>query len=65
MRYKKVGEIKSTDEDVIKYLSEKFIVVSENEDDAGCITYHIIKDTAPPPPPPPKKKSFIDIWKKD
>lgn len=64
MRYKKIGEVKSADEDVIKCLSEKFIIISENEDDEGCITYHIIKDTAPPPPPPPKKKSLLNIVKK-
>lgn len=65
MRYKKIGEVKSADEDVIKCLSEKFIIISENEDDEGCITYHIIKDTAPPPPPPPKKKSLLNIVKKN
>ena len=55
MRYQKIGEVKSSDPEVIKCLSEKFMLISENEADEACNNYYIVKDTAPPPPPPPPK----------
>lgn len=65
MRYKKIGEVKTTNPDVLKCLSEKFMVISENEDDEGCMNYYIVKDVEPPPPEPepesPKKRSIWDI----
>ena len=71
MRYKKIGEVKTTNPDVLNCLSEKFMVISENEDDEGCINYYIVTDVEPPPPEPepepqpepepPKKRSIWDI----
>ena len=62
MRYQKIGEVKSSDPEVIKCLSEKFMLISENEADEACNNYYIVKDTAPPPPPPPpKKRSLLSI----
>ena len=67
MRYKKIAQIQTTDQEVLKYLSEKYIVTAEDEQNEKKINYFIIKDTEPPPPPPepepPKKKTFWDYFK--
>lgn len=68
MRYKIMAHIDTIDEEVLNYLSQKYIVTAENEYDEKNITYYVIKDTEPPPPPPPPpppKKSILDILKKN
>ena len=42
MRYKKLGEVVSGNEDVIKCLADKFILIAEN-DDENCTKFYIVK----------------------
>lgn len=63
MRYKKLGEVVSGNEDVIKCLADKFILIAEN-DDENCTKFYIVKDTEPPPPAPEKKNIAQRFFKK-